>query len=262
MKLRELFFESFSVSIPQGNRNTDVADVQKVLVAFGYPLPKYGVDGIRGPETSAAIRKFQQDHNLKIDGIPGQETIAKINELLKLKPNIANKLTKSTPDDIKPGKFLSSMNISGQAQGGVGPTANAMQALKFFMSKGWTQEQAAGIVGNLQAESYADLKINAVGDNGQAYGIAQWHPPRQQIFKQVFGKDITKSNFKEQLEFIHWELNNSEKRAGEILKAAKTPEQAAWVVDRHYERSSGQHRQNRINNALALVDRDSIMQKV
>lgn len=258
MKLLELF-ENFVVNVPQGNRNTDVADVQKSLIAFGYTLPKHGVDGIRGPETSAAVRKFQQDNNLKVDGIPGIETVTKINDLLKQNPNIAKKLTKSTADDIRPGKFLSSLNVSGQATGGIGATRNATVALKYFISKGWSEEQAAGIVGNLQQESFADLKINAVGDNGNAYGIAQWHPPRQEIFKTVFGKDIRQSNFQEQLEFINWELNNSEKVAGNILKATTTTEQAAWVVDRYYERSNGQHRQHRINNALALLPNNSVL---
>ena len=92
---------SFSVDVPKGNRGVEVADLQKALVALGYPLPKFGVDGIRGKETSGAVRKFQQDNQLKVDGIPGPETIAKLNTILAATPDVASKLKKSTPLDIK-----------------------------------------------------------------------------------------------------------------------------------------------------------------
>lgn len=140
---------------------------------------------------------------------------------------------------------------------GVGETGSAKQAVQYFISKGWTPAQAAGIVGNLQAESGADLKTNAVGDGGQAYGIAQWHPDRQAKFKRAFGKDIRQAGFKEQLAFVQWELENSEANAAAQLKKAKTPQQAAAAFDQYYERSSGAHRGKRIANALALAPTSS-----
>ena len=62
-----------------------------------------------------------------------------------------------------------------EACAGVAATGSAKDAVKFFISKGWTKEQAAGIVGNLQAESGKDLKTNAVGDGGRAIGAFQLH---------------------------------------------------------------------------------------
>jgi hypothetical protein len=128
------------------------------------------------------------------------------------------------------------------------------QAMKYFESKGYTKEQAAGLVGNLMAESGNDLKTDAVGDGGKAYGIAQWHPDRQAKFKEVFGKDIREASFKDQLEFIEWELNNTEKRAGKKLRESKTAEEAATNVDKFYERSSGEHRDKRISLAKGLME--------
>jgi len=72
-------------------------------LALGYKLPKHGVDGVRGPETSGAIKQFQSDNGLGIDGDPGPETVAALNKLVASK-NI--KFTKSTEADVK-GKFLS-----------------------------------------------------------------------------------------------------------------------------------------------------------
>jgi muramidase (phage lysozyme) len=104
MKVQEILTEAaggFNLSLPKGNRGIEVADLQKALIAFGYPLPKFGVDGIRGRETSAAIRKFQQDHKLAVDGIPGPKTIEMFNDLLDVNPKVSNTLKKSTPADVK-----------------------------------------------------------------------------------------------------------------------------------------------------------------
>jgi hypothetical protein len=133
-------------------------------------------------------------------------------------------------------------------------TGRPEEAQAFFENKGWTKEQAAGIVGNLVVESR--LKTDAIGDGGQAYGIAQWHPDRQAKFQQVYGKDIRQSSFAEQLEFVNWELNNSEKAAGNALREATTADQAAAIVDKKYERSAGLHLSERISNANAIMAGD------
>lgn len=155
-----------------------------------------------------------------------------------------------------PSRSVSTPNVTGntgQSRTAVGGTGSTSEAMSFFMSKGWTKAQAAGIVGNLMAESGRNLKIDAVGDGGKAYGIAQWHPARQAEFKKRFGKDIRQSTFREQLEFVHYELMTSEIRAGNELKRTSTAADAAAVIDRLYERSSGAHRQKRIDYANSLV---------
>lgn len=90
----------FVIDVPKGRKGTEVADVQKALVALGYSLPKHGVDGIRGPETVAAVKKFQTDNALTVDGDPGPNTVAKLNDVLKSKPEVAGKLTKSTTAEL------------------------------------------------------------------------------------------------------------------------------------------------------------------
>lgn len=136
---------------------------------------------------------------------------------------------------------------------GVGSSDSAQKALDFFQSKGWSKEQAAGIVGNLQAESGQNLNPSIVGDGGQAYGIAQWHPDRQSNFEKQFGKSIGQASFEEQLQFVQWELENTEKEAGNKLKSAQSASEAAAIIDKFYERSSGAAIQNRIANANTLV---------
>lgn len=105
----------------------------------------------------------------------------------------------------------------------------------YFMSKGWTQDQAEGIAANLEQES--GFKANASGDGGQAYGLAQWHPDRQAEFAKQYGKDIRNSTGAEQLEFIQHELTKgNERAAGKSLRTATSAYDAAAIVSREYER--------------------------
>lgn len=110
-------------------------------------------------------------------------------------------------------------------------------ALDYFQSQGWNKEQSAGIVANLKRESA--FKADAVGDNGKAYGLAQWHPDRQAEFKRTFGKDMKGSSFEDQLAFVHHELTAGQERgAGAKLRQATTAADAAAVVSNYYERPS------------------------
>ncbi len=119
--------------------------------------------------------------------------------------------------------------------GGAGEFGQAMDAMQFFEKMGWTKAQAAGIVANLQRES--NLNPQAVGDNGQAIGVAQWHPDRQQRFKDWAGYDIRQASLADQLAFVNHELTRgSEAAAGRALSMAQSPEEAGNIVSRLYER--------------------------
>lgn len=142
---------------------------------------------------------------------------------------------------------------TGNLPQGAGGTGNARTAMQFFTGKGLSAAQSAGVVGNLQAESGANLNTGAVGDGGKARGIAQWHPDRLARFARATGKAFERSTLMDQLNFIWWELNNTERAAMSKLRAARTAEQAAAVFDQYYERSSGAHRGRRIANAQALM---------
>jgi hypothetical protein len=110
----------------------------------------------------------------------------------------------------------------------------SVDGYSFFRSRGWTDYQSAGIMGNLIGES--NLRTNAVGDGGKAFGVAQWHPDRQSNFKRVFGKDIRRSTLQEQYAFVDWELRNTEKRAGAKLAASTNVKDATYSVMKYYER--------------------------
>lgn len=65
----------------------DIETIQVALILLGYPLRRYGVDGLYGSETQESINKFNTDNNIPIveDKI-SQETILKLQEKMKQKP--------------------------------------------------------------------------------------------------------------------------------------------------------------------------------
>lgn len=103
-----------------------------------------------------------------------------------------------------------------------------------MQAKGWSRQVGYGAASNIFQE--CSFVPNLYGDGGKAYGLCQWHGDRQKQFKKVFGKLITEASTAEQLDFLDWELRNTEKKAGDALKAAKTAYEAGAVFSKLYER--------------------------
>lgn len=61
-------------TIRKGDRGEYVTLAQTMLLNRGYRLPLYGADGSFGAETQAAVRLFQQDWGLTVDGVIGPQT--------------------------------------------------------------------------------------------------------------------------------------------------------------------------------------------
>ena len=114
----------------------------------------------------------------------------------------------------------------------------AEKTTKFFEGKGWSHNQALGITANIERES--QYNADAKGDNGEAYGLGQWHKDRQAQFEKLYGHTMQKGSFDEQLAFYDWELRNSNKAAGDRLSQANTPGESAAVVSSLFERPRDQ----------------------
>lgn len=109
----------------------------------------------------------------------------------------------------------------------------------------------AGFLGNFDVEAgYGGAK----GDGGTASGIAQWRKERRTAFKAMFGKEPHQASKEEQAKFVLHEMQNPTSAGMTVAQrdailAARTPEQAAELIDKYYERSSGEHRSRRIEAA-------------
>lgn len=112
-------------------------------------------------------------------------------------------------------------------------TDKERQAYAFFISKGWKPEQAIGIVGNLKHESNFDTTVLGTADDKGSRAIAQWHGDRLKMLKSKYGENWT--DFKNQLEFVDWELRNTHKTAGDKLRNSKGVWEAGRIVSDDYE---------------------------
>lgn len=70
-------------TLRKGDEGSDVKELQTQLIKAGYKLPKYGADGDFGDETVQAVKAFQKDNNLTIDGIVGKQTYAALEDKFK-----------------------------------------------------------------------------------------------------------------------------------------------------------------------------------
>ena len=68
--------------LKKGAEGSDVIIMQKKLIAAGYSCGKTGADGKFGPATFSALKKFQADKGIVVDGICGPVTWSKLDTIL------------------------------------------------------------------------------------------------------------------------------------------------------------------------------------
>ena len=57
-----------------GSSGEEVRKLQNALMSAGYDVGSSGADGKFGPSTSAAVKKYQKDMGLSVDGVAGKNT--------------------------------------------------------------------------------------------------------------------------------------------------------------------------------------------
>ena len=87
-------------TLRNGSTGSDVEKLQKALVSAGYDVGKAGADGVYGSATAAAVKQYQKDHGLAVDGIAGKNTLGALynsgNAGLSLMANNAVKAAQMT----------------------------------------------------------------------------------------------------------------------------------------------------------------------
>lgn len=77
-------------NLSKGCKGDDVKELQKTLIEVGYSLPKYGADGDFGNETLNAVKSFQRDYGLSVDGIYGKKSHSQLLKTLEDARNVTN----------------------------------------------------------------------------------------------------------------------------------------------------------------------------
>jgi hypothetical protein len=116
---------------------------------------------------------------------------------------------------------------------------NPRTAFNYFVSKGLTDIQAAGIVGNLMQES--SVRPTAVQPGGPGRGIAQWSVGGRfdhgssSLTAYASSHGGSKWSLQTQLDFIWYELTVVGGYGYSDLRAATTINRAVWVFQDEYE---------------------------
>lgn len=63
----------------------EIKNFQNKLIKLGYSCGPDGADGEFGPNTLLAVKKFQEDYGLEVDGLVGKDTLAALEEALNKK---------------------------------------------------------------------------------------------------------------------------------------------------------------------------------
>lgn len=109
------------------------------------------------------------------------------------------------------------------------------------MNNGYSKEQAAGIMGNLQQEN----RLQTDGD-----GLAQWSGTRLVTLLQR-GEPYSLNT---QLEFLLYELNSYESEANNLIKQSGTIEEAAIAFQNKFERCGDCRQSSRISYAYIFYN--------
>jgi hypothetical protein len=117
-----------------------------------------------------------------------------------------------------------------------GGKVSQQDLMAYYMAHGKSKQEASALASNAWSESSGNP--NAIGDNGAAFGLLQWHGDRQANFKKKYGFDIHKATWQQQADFQMFELSNEgkEHRAGEHMARAGSAYDAAAIESRESQR--------------------------
>ena len=231
------FFKSLEVSKEDGlsveeigsmEYKKSVESLQIGLILLGYELPRFGVDGLFGPETEKAVDKFINDN--EIEGKEDSTSTATPEMLVIL-------IEKLKSEGISEEDLKKHINSSLNADGSIGEKTNGVEIARYLIKKGYSPSQASGIAGNIYVES--GYKTGALGDGGTSYGLCQWHNTRwERLVKFCEEKDLDSSSVEGQLIYLDWELKTREKKARKELMKTTTPYDSAYAFAKYFERPS------------------------
>ena len=110
-------------------------------------------------------------------------------------------------------------------------------AMDFFTSRGFTKQSAAGIVGNLLAESGINPKSEQYG-GGPGRGIAQWTVDQrwQTFLKFAKNRELDPQSLDAQLRFVIHEMPSAMGKSAETIKTMTDANAAAKLFMDLYER--------------------------
>ncbi|TNE66846.1 MAG: hypothetical protein EP336_09525 [Rhodobacteraceae bacterium] len=165
-------------------------------------------------------------------------------------------ILEKNPEILSAGGSLGSTpSTSGRAKAsGIPTTADAAYIREGLIKRGMPDYIADGFLMNFHDESA--LNTSAVGDNGNAFGLAQWNGDRRHgLNAYASQKGVDAGDADVQLDYLMSELRGAESGAWKKIQATRTPGQAAAAIVNYFERPAEQHRARREASYLAYDQR-------
>lgn len=200
------------------------------------------VDGVFGAGTEQAVKKFQGSHGLNADGVVGANTW-----------NAILGLGSSGGDNGSDGGGSDDQNTGETDR--TNPAWRQQTVMAKLVERGYTPEQAAGMVGNMITESGVEPTQHERGypfPSDRGWGLVQWtHSRNHEIVAKVkselgakyYTNDADSLSEKEwmtlldfQVDYVVHELETSHKSVGEGIKNADTAAEASDVFLYKFER--------------------------
>jgi murein DD-endopeptidase MepM/ murein hydrolase activator NlpD len=144
-------------------------------------------------------------------------------------------------------------------------TENANYILSYLLSRGWTKNSIAGMLGNMQTESTINPGIWQNLDSGNmsmGYGLVQWTPASKYI-DWANANSLPYQEMDSQLSRIEFEIENGLQWIStseyplsfqEFKISTQTPEYLGQAFLRNYERPADQTQPNRSTQARYWFD--------
>ena len=238
--------ENVDVSVPaveanlkKGSTGDAVKTMQTMLIACGYSCGSSGADGDFGKNTDAAVKAFQKDKGLTVDGIYGPVTKA------ALEKAYANRSTTSQPATNAEQTIWSTLFAAiGNAYGTAGLVGNlyAESALnpRNLQNNG---NKALGLTDDEFTAAFDSGDYSAVTfiHDGYGYGLAQWtfYSRKEALlnYAKAAGKSI--GDLDMQLAFLLQEIKGYTS-VWNTLTTAKSVREASDAVLTKYERPADQ----------------------
>ncbi|SHN36089.1 peptidoglycan-binding protein [Gracilibacillus kekensis] len=96
------YLNQFTASeyLKKGDKGNVVRKLQTQLIKMGFRLERYGVDGNFGQETDKAVKAFQKSQGIKVDGIVGPVTNARLEKVSTLIANYPGLIKKNSRGQV------------------------------------------------------------------------------------------------------------------------------------------------------------------
>ena len=143
----------FATSLRFGMKNEQIVVLQTALKKLGYY--KKNIDGNFGTGTHAAVKAFQKDENLKVDGVAGEKTLALLEEYTGVDFDLTDVPNYDTDDDNKDEEKAKGLFAGDYTTLKYGKTGNRVRILqRALMSLGFD----VSVDGNFGSTTHAAVK--------------------------------------------------------------------------------------------------------